>query len=231
VVTRQRGWVCGRGRIAPGGRTGFWVAALLVVLLVPLLCSCASTTIKQTWKASDYSGGPVGKTAVLAVVERGLLRQGVENRFVKQLRQGGQPAQTTFDVFTLSEAEQDTAAAAATLREQGVESVLIITVADNMRDYNQLRAGGEKYAGVTTGVGSWGWRDYYSVAFVDMSTTYSSLRQRVVLDASLFDLRTEKRLWSAMSKTVLRENTDTLTELDNVVALIVDRLRADGMVR
>ncbi len=204
---------------------------LLTLCLLPLLCSCAGTKIKQTWKSPVYEGGAVGKVAVVGVVDRGLLRQGVENRFVRQLSEKAQPAVTTFDLFTLPEVKENKDAAADQLRAAGAEAVLIVRLANSALNYREMRVGPERYAGVATGFESWGWYDYYTVAFVDLSTTYSSTQEKVYVDASLFDLRTEKHLWSAMTKTVLDYDTDGLAELDSLVAMVVKRMRADGMVR
>ena len=70
--------------------------------LAALLCSCAATSVQQTWKSPDCQQ-PVGKIAVLTIEERGLLRQGFENRFVAQLTKAGAPALVTYDLLSLSE--------------------------------------------------------------------------------------------------------------------------------
>lgn len=215
-------------------RSGHWLrgsARILSLCALALLCSCAGTKIKQTWKSPGYDGGAVGEVAVLGVVDRGLLRQGIENRFVRQLGEGQQPALTTFDLFTLPEAKENKDAAAERLRAAGAEAVLIVRLADSALDYREMRVGPERYAGVTTGFESWGWYDYYTMAFVDLSTTYTSTKEKVYVDVSLFDLKTEKRLWSAITKSVLDYDTDGLAELDALVGIVVTRMRADGLVR
>jgi hypothetical protein len=204
---------------------------LLMCGILSLLCSCASTSLKQTWKTPGYEGGPVGPIAVLAVVDRGRVRQGVENRFVNQFRKAEQPALTTFNLLTLSAAKEDKQAAAAKLQHAGASAVMLVSLVDVSSAHREMRAGPERYAGVTTGFDTLGWYDYYSLALVDMSTTYGSTKKRVVLDISLFDLKTGQHLWSAMTESALSETTDGVVELDTVVAKVVERLRADGMVR
>ena len=68
--------------------------SLSLCALATLLCSCAATSLKKTWKAPDCQQ-PVGKVAVLAIDDRGLVRQGFENRFVAQLTKAGAPAVVT----------------------------------------------------------------------------------------------------------------------------------------
>jgi hypothetical protein len=138
---------------------------------------------------------------------------------------------TTFDLLTLPAVKEDQQPAADKLQGAGAESLLLVRVVDSETAYRQFRSGNKRYAEVITGFDGWGWYDYYTVAYMDLSTTYGSTRKKVVLDISLFDLQARKRLWTGISETVLKETTDGLAELDEVVAKTVSRLRADGVVR
>src|SRR5262245_54225123 len=88
--------------------------------LAVLLCSCAATSVKKTWKAPDFQRPP-GKIAVVAIAERGLLRQGFENRFVAQFTKAGAPAVVTFDQLSLPDIKNDKRAAADRFRANGAE--------------------------------------------------------------------------------------------------------------
>jgi hypothetical protein len=203
---------------------------LSLCALAALLCSCAATSIKKTWKAPDCQQ-PVGKIAVLTIENRGLLRQGFENRFVAQLTKAGAPALVTYDLLSLPEIKGDKRAAADRFRAGGAEAILILRLVDVGTAYHESRAGNERYAPVITGVDSMGWYDYYSVGFTDMGTTYGSLKQTVCLETSLYDLKTEKRLWSALTETVVKENMDRVAEMDPLVGKIVAAMRKDGVIR
>ena len=82
-----------------------------------------------------------------------------------------------------------------------------------------------------TGYETIGWYDYYSVGFMDMSPTYGSLKEWVDLEASLYDLKTEKRVWSGLTRTAVTENMDRVAEMDPLVEKIVEAMRKDGVVR
>ena len=56
-----------------------------LAVLACLLAACASTSVKETWKAPDFAA-PVGQIAVVALDGRGWLREGFENRL------GGRPS-------------------------------------------------------------------------------------------------------------------------------------------
>jgi hypothetical protein len=201
------------------------------VALALLLCACAATSLKQTWKSPDYRGGPVRKAAVVAVEERGLVRQGFENRFARQLQAQGQAAVVTYDLLSLPQIKEDKQAAAARARAAGADSVLIVRLVDVATYASQVRTLNERYAPTITGIDTYGWYDYYSVAFMDMSPTYGTLRQKMYLDISLFDLDSGKHLWSGLTETVVKENTDRVLLVDALVGKVVAAMRTDGVVR
>jgi hypothetical protein len=207
-------------------------------VLAVLLCACATTTVKKTWKSPE-ARGPVNKIAVLTVDERGLLRQGFENRFVAQLKKAGASAVVTYDQLSLSKIKEDKQAAAEALRSSGAESLLILRLLEVGTSYREVQPGGERYTDVVTGFSGFsspymGWYDYYgmsySVAFMSMSPTYGSMTHNVYLQTALFDLNTEKHLWSGVTQTVLKDNVDRVAEMDPLVATILGAMRKDGMI-
>ena len=201
--------------------------ALAAVAL--LLGGCASSSIKQTWKSPAFQGGQLGKISVLAVDERALVREALENRFVREFGAHGQDALATHNLLGLPEIKADKEAAAARVRAAGADSVLIIRLVDESTYSRQMRATPALYVSTVTGYESYGWYDYYSVAYTDMGVVWSSSKQNLYLDSSLFDLKTGQRLWSALTLTVLKEDADRLVVADSLVAKIVSALRKDGL--
>ena len=195
------------------------------------LCGCASTTIKNTWKAPDFPGDPVQKVSVVAVDDHKLVREGIENRFVRELREHGQAAVPTYDLLALSEIKADKQAAAARVRAAGADGILVIRLVDQATYALQMRTTPELYAPVSTGFGSYGWNDYCTVAFVDMGPVWSSSVQDLFIDSNLFDLKTGKRLWTALTRTVLKEDADRLPVADELAAKVVSTMRKAGVVR
>ncbi len=137
----------------------------------------------------------------------------------------------TYDTLSLPEIKQDKRTAADRILANGVDALLILRVVDTGTYYRESQPGGERYAGTITGFETMGWYDYYSVAFMNMSPTYGTLKQTVYLETSVYDLKTEKRLWSLLTKTVLEEHADGVAEADRLVPKIVAAMRKDGIVR
>jgi hypothetical protein len=203
------------------------------VAAVAALClaGCAASSIERKWKSPEVSA-PVQKVAVIAVDERGMLRKGFENRFVRDLGEHQQPAMVTYESLGLPEIKADKKAATDTMRAGGADSVLIVRLVGQGSYSRQVEAQPELYVPVTTGIDDYyGWYQYYSVAFMNMSATWGSTEQNVYLDSSLHDLKTGKRLWSALTLTTVKDETDRLAEVDKLTAKVVAALRKDGLVR
>jgi hypothetical protein len=66
---------------------------------------------------------------------------------------------------------------------------------------------------------------------MDMGASWGSTKQHVYLDSSLYDLKTGKRLWSLLTLTTVKDETDRLAEVDKLTAKVVAALGKDGMVR
>ena len=194
-----------------------------------VLCSCAATSVKNTWKSPDLLG-PVGKMAVLAIEERGLLRQGIENRFVEQLTKGRVSAGPTYDLLSLPQIKQDKRAAAARLDESGAKALILVRLIDKTSSYREIMPGNERYAATITGWETTGWYDYFSLGMMSLSSTYGELKEYVFLETSVYDLKTEKRLWSVLTRTVVTENMDRIAELDPLIAKIVAAMKKDGVI-
>ena len=198
--------------------------------LVALLCGCAATSLKQTWKSPDCRQ-PVGKLAIIVMEDRPMARPGFEQRLVAVFSTNGQPAETTYDLLSLAEIKQNKRAAAERLTASGAQAVLILRLAGRNSAYREVRAGRELWAPTIAGFETMGWYDYYNVAFTDMGTTYGSLRENVYVEAALYDLKTEKRLWSGLTETTVRENMDGLAEVEALAAKIAAAMRKDDVIQ
>lgn len=204
---------------------------LLAAIIPAIVCGCAATSLKQTWKSPDYQGGPVQKIAVVVVEERDLQRSVLENGFAAELQSRGQAARTTYKLLTLPEIKADKPAAARRLLEAGADTVLIVRLADQVTRDRQVRVSPDHFSPADSSFATMDWRDYYMAGDTGMGTVWGELRQDVYLDSSLHDLKTGKRLWSGVTKTVLKEGSDRLAELKPLTAKVVTALRKDGLIR
>jgi len=200
-------------------------------LLSVLACaSCAPNPLKQTWKAPEHSG-PVGKVALIAVDERPVVRKIFEGQFATQLEKRGHGVVRTYEHMGLEEMKANREATAARLKELGADAVVIVRLASQNTYARDVRATRSAYVPVTTGFETYGWYSAFDIAYMDMGTTYSSVESHVMLETSLFDLTSGKAIWSGVTKTVVRENTDKLEQVRPLVSLVMDGMSKDGVIK
>jgi hypothetical protein len=168
---------------------------------------------------------------VLAISDDGWVRRAFEGYFAEELARTGLPAITCYNLLTLAEIKQDKPAAAQRFQAGGSDAILILRLVDQATSYRQVQAGNERYAATITGIGSLGWYDYYDVAFVNMTTSYGTLKQTLFLESTLYNFKSQKPAWSALTRTVVAENTDRLAEAKLVAQKVTAAMRADGMIR
>ena len=166
-----------------------------------------------------------------------MLRAGIENRFAKELKNAGKTATPTYELLSLGQIKENREAAVADLQKAGAKTVLIIRLVDKDSQERSFRAGREEYAPVVTGYspgigyGPYDWYGYYSLAYQDMGTVWSTQSKRFLLESSLFELGSGKRIWACLTDTTLVENADSLVELDRLASKVVGALQADQLIQ
>ena len=194
------------------------------------LSGCASTSIKETWKSPEYHGGPVGKIAVLAVDERGIVRVALENRYVRDLKERGQDAMVAGEFVDVTEIETNREVIAARLRDAGADAILAIKLVDRI-SYNTQSSSTPSLSGRDLYLQAGTWYDYFAYGSVQRTTVTSYNKREFYLDNGLFDLKTGKRLWSGLAVFVLKENQDSLDAADVLSGKVVAALQKDGLIR
>src|SRR3974390_827324 len=162
----------GHGRHGRKNVKSMLVRCLFSCSLGLLLCACAATSVKKTWKSPDAQNLPLKNIAVLTVDNRLLLRKGFENRLARQLESRGVSVVRSYETLSLPEIEQDKKAAAERLRAAGAPTIAILKLGDAPSHYRESRPGPEAYTEMITGYAYGPWYDYYTVAYLDMSPTY-----------------------------------------------------------
>lgn len=231
---RQMGEQASKNSRTQASATDLWTRArdlFAFALVGTVLCSCGTTRIKSTWRSPDFHGGPPQKVAIIAITDQPLVRTALENRFANQLEKQGQPAIPTAKLMSLPEIKENKEIAGARLRQAGADSVVIMKLASRSTYENKSGRTPNEFYSVTTGSPSEGWYTYYVSAYSGTDPAPIGLRDRYLLDTSLFDLSTGKRIWSCLTETELKENSDRLEIADSLVAKVVGLMVEEGVVR
>ena len=225
---------CRPGLTGQAARIGYACLSLAAAVTITMLfTSCASTSVKSTWKSPDYKGAPPQKIAVVADDERGDVRTALENRFVHQLEAASQRAFATARAFPdLATARKNKEATVAKLRADGAEAILItrlVSKSDYIARAQQRYTGQQVTLTVTPGPEGWD-------TSINSYSTYSSAprsddRSYLLLDTGLFELNTGQKIWACVTEVTVKETDNRLEIADEFVAKVVNSMRQDGMIR
>ncbi len=193
-----------RGASIPGA--GVRLAFLLLVLTTAS-SGCSSTKIMEVWKDDAFQGGRFRKVLVITAANTATVRRSCESEFVRLLRNHGINAVESFSLLP-DESMNDSSfrdSVVATIQEQGIDAVL-------MTRSIGTRTSAQSIPGITVSVApfsSYGaWTSYYGASYTFPASppsvqgvTYE--RTYIIMETSLFDVKTGKPVWSARSETFI----------------------------
>ncbi len=195
---------------------------LMTAMLALALSSCTSMKIVKTWRDPEYNAHPV-KILVLALSRSPTIKILLENQFVEQFEKRGLIAVASHrwmsdDLVIHREALR------VLVRDQNVDTVLITRpigrkVEESFRPGEVVYAIGE--------IGSDMYDDYEIISgYVYVPGTYEE--DIVSMETNLYDVRTHKRIWSALSKTFIWNTPEEVIKPE--VLRLIERLTADKII-
>jgi hypothetical protein len=160
------------------------------VLATFLLFGCSQTKVTSVWVDQEYQGDGIDHVFVVGVSSDGGLRRIFEDEFVTLFKQRGVEATSSYRLLP-DEDLRDEKKMDSTVKESGSDTILMTQILDVRTDkhYNP-----PEYAYVG------GWHGYYNRAY-QVSPGYTVEYETAVLETNLYDLKTDKLIWSARSDT------------------------------
>jgi hypothetical protein len=190
------------------------------VVLAIFSASCASTRITDVWKSEDYQGKAENIVVIMAAKDTES-RELFENRFVAKLQARGN---TSMQSYKLASIEQlpDKEFVKERAKDAGADTVLISRLV-NLKTIESY-VPGQRYVIPSA---YYGWGPYYTVIFADYG--YTGDTRVVYIETNLYDVKTEKLIWSAHSKT---ERTEGQQQLITTFAdIIIKKLASDRIIK
>jgi hypothetical protein len=175
------------------------------VLFGALITSCANTTteLAPTWVDEAYLGKPITNIMVISVTDQEELRLFVESRFVDKFKARGVRAVSTVESFPVPEdrnLEKDVVIKAANVSQS--DSVILLRLIAVKREPFVKQLGTGRH----------------------INRTEALLRLRT----DLYDVKTEKRIWSGQSETW--NPVSNVQVIDEVIELVMDDLYKKGLL-
>lgn len=183
-----------------------------------LLVSCGGRTkLNETWKDPAFKGGPVSNILVIGVTENERVRRTFEKKFIKALRATGARAFSSYAVLHVKGELQKEHVLAA-VHKVGADAVLItslVNVDETEVFYRPPPIGYYDYYGRLYGIVS----NQNAMIGVDIN---------VVMNTSLYDVKTEKLIWSTQADTKKARSKKEL--LEQLIAAVVKKLRQEKLL-
>jgi hypothetical protein len=193
---------------------------LLLSSLFLLLLSCAATKLNAVWKDPSFQEQPK-KIMIIGMLPAEVSKRFFEDEMARNLRKQGTDAIISYSLLPAQPAP-DRAAVEKVMREQGADAVLIARIMDKKTVQSYVpstpapRYGGSGYYG-----SSWG--GYYGNTGGGVRTD-----EFAVIQTNLYDLKTEKLVWTASSDTWLAE--DPMSLIKNFIEVIMADLVREKIV-
>jgi len=204
--------------------------ALLLISAAFFSLSCATspsrsaTVMTDTWKDKAYQGKPQ-KIMLIMAAKSPDTRNLFEDRFAGELQGRGNDA---FQSYTIIPFEQlrDKEVVKSKIRSSGADTVLISRLVDT-KTIESYRPGLITVVPFVLPDYYYGWWGYYNVVFADYG--YTGDVTVAYIETNLYDVKTEKLIWSGHSKT-----ERTYGEQELITAFIqrmIKKLSSAGIIK
>jgi hypothetical protein len=195
-----------------------WVGWLLSFAF--LIISCAGTELTQKQVDDAYRGKPVSDILVIAITGNEHNRRSFEKKFVAQLKSIGVDAISSEEAIPMPadlELKKETILTAV---KQYENDAVIITHLIGKEEKDVYTRGGSPHGGY--------YGFYLSRYSYASDPGYSSTSTTVRLETNLYDVKTEKLIWSGKSNTLSRDAKDQI--INDVIKAVINDLQKNKLI-
>ena len=195
-----------------------WFGYLFSFVFLIISCSGTELTHKQVNEA--YKGKPVSNILVIAITGNEDSRRSFERKFVAQLKSAGVEAISSEDAIPMPpdlELKKETILNAV---NQFENDAVIITHLIDKGEKEAFTRGGRVYTG---------YYGFYNSRFSYANDPgYSSTSKTVRLETNLYDVKTEKLIWSGQSKTLSKDSKYQI--INDVIKVVINDLQKNNLI-
>jgi len=166
----------------------------LLALTTVFLTGCSQTKVTSVWVDPEYQGDGIDNVFVVGVSKDGGLRRIFEDEFVSLFKERGVTATSSYRLVP-DEDLRDEKILDDKVNASGSDTILMTRLIDIRKD-TQYVPPDYVYAPPPYYYG--GWHGYYNRAYM-VSPGYTVEYETAVLETNLYDLKSDKLIWSARS--------------------------------
>ena len=185
-----------------------------------LIISCAGTELTNTQINEAYKGKPVSDILVIAITGNEDSRRSFERKFVAQLKSAGVEAISSEDAIPMpADLKMKKETILNAVNQFDNDAVIITHLIDKEEKEVYVRGGGAN-------------RGYYSFYHSRYAYSYapshSSTSKTLLLETNLYDVKTEKLIWSGKSKTWSKDSKDRI--INDVIKVVINDLQKNKLI-
>jgi hypothetical protein len=209
-----------------------WIVVLFMIIVAAvMLASCATTEVTAVWKDQSYKNMP-HKVLVYGVLKNPTNRRIIEDEFVSHFESRGVKAVAGYTVFPGEELVKKEVLEEK-LRTLGFDTLLLTQLTGTKTEQVQV-PGTVTYQATSPGMYQPlpyynTWPGYYNSGYTQVYTpSYTAEERYVMAEANLYDVATEKLIWTASTETRMGETAQKT--IKTYVAVIMDAMRKQKVV-
>ena len=184
-----------------------------------LIIACAGTKLTQTWVDEAHRGKPVSDILVIAITYKEEVRHSFEDKFVAQLKALGIEAVSSADVIPIpADLKLEKDQILNVVNKFGNDAVIIT----HMVGVEEK----ETYSPATQS--DTGFYGYYDGLIPARDPGFYKTRTFVRLLTNLYDVKTEKLIWSGQSET--KDPRSIKQTIDDVINVVIKDMQKKGLL-
>jgi len=193
----------------------------ILLTLVLLLCACgASVKMIGSWMDDSMAGYSIDNVLVIGINRKDIKRNLWENTFVELLGKENIKAQASHIIIGDQAIEPDRPSIVAAIKKSGADTVLITRVIGSETKTKTL-PGFVHYAPTPDHTGMY---NYYGYAYRAVYSPPVNISKTTVhLESNIYDVATEKLIWTAQSEAI--DAKLLKTDFAKMAHLFLDDLR------
>ena len=193
---------------------------LFLIVSASLFLSCSTTSVTYVWKEDSYHG-TAHKIVVIMAAKMPEIRKIFEDRFVAELDKRGNNAIQSYRIIPMEQLS-DREFAKSKIEDEGADTVLLSRLVDSKTVEAEISGNIYAVPGPYHG-----WRTYYDTVFLTGSS-YTGNMQVAYIETNVYDMKSEKLIWSAHSKTERSEGEQQL--INAFIKVIISKLASAGII-
>jgi hypothetical protein len=186
-----------------------------------LIISCAGTELTHKQVDEAYKGKPVSNILVIAITGNEDSRRSFERKFVAQLKSAGVEAISSEEAIPMPADLELKKEAIINAVRQFKNDAVIITHLISQEEKEAFSRSDEVQS----------YYGFYHNRYMGSYTHdpgYSSTKKTVLLETNLYDVKTEKLIWSGQSKTISKDSKDQI--INDVIKVVIKDLQNSKLI-